>query len=1062
MRPSNPWLLRLLAATVLSGILAPVGPLAAQYFGRNKVQYETFDFRTLKTPHFDIYFYPEEEAATRDAARMAERWYARLSRILNHEFDERQPIVFYGSHPAFQQTSILGGVGEGTGGVTESAKQRVIMPLTGSYQETDHVLGHELVHAFQYDISGLGRSRGNFGQGARALGTAPLWFIEGMAEYLSQGPVDPDASMTVRDGAVSGRIPTIEQMTQDPRFFPYTWGHAFWAYVGGRWGDAVIGQILRQVGQGVPYQEAFQRILNIELEEIGEDWAAAIRRAYLPLVAERPEAREIARPLITRRGEGGRINVGPSLSPDGRFVAFLSELSQLDIELYVADAETGEVIRKLVKGTAFDPHFQSLRFLYSAGTWSPDSRQFAFSAQRGGRDELIILDVRSADRVREIEVPNVSEIANPTWSPDGRTIVFTGVEGGVSDLYAYDLQSNQTRRLTNDLFANLHPSFSPDGRTLAFVTDQGPPAEISELRFGGYRIALLDLASSAVRQLPRMEGGNINPQWSADGTGLYFISNRTGIRNIYRLDVRSGELFQVTKIFTGVSGFTDISPAISTARSANRLLFTAFEKGEYNIYALNTPQELAGTPVPATQDTAVPLPAVLPPHPRPTEAAFNRVAALLADATTGLPAANVDETWPVVPYRPRLTLDFLGQPQVGVSTGTAFSRGGLYGGIAGVWSDVLGYHTLFGAVQAQGQLDEIGFSTIYLYRKHRWNYGAAAQRIPYIQFFRNLEFDPDENLVKDQLIRLRYFDTSLQGITQYPFSQVQRLEFSGGVRRISQDAQVQQISGPPVTAGGRIVNFIPTDFDEFEDERFEQAFNLAQGSAALVYDNALVGWTSPFAGQRYRFEVTPTVGSLNFTQALADYRRYLFMRPFTLAFRGLHFGRYGRDAEADENGRGVFNPLYLGQPALIRGYSDVFSRCRAGRTQGQDPAEAERACEILPLLFGSRIGVMNAELRFPLIRQLVVGTSFGLPPIEGIAFFDAGVAWSRGDEVSFERGIQRGAEGGVVLDRRGLLTSAGVGARINLLGYLILEIDYVNGFERERGWHWQFAIQPGF
>ena len=59
----------------------------AQYFGRNKVQYRTFDFRVLKTPHFDIYFYPEEEAAARDAARMAERWYARLSRILDHEFE---------------------------------------------------------------------------------------------------------------------------------------------------------------------------------------------------------------------------------------------------------------------------------------------------------------------------------------------------------------------------------------------------------------------------------------------------------------------------------------------------------------------------------------------------------------------------------------------------------------------------------------------------------------------------------------------------------------------------------------------------------------------------------------------------------------------------------------------------------------------------------------------------------------------------------------------------------------------------------------------------------------
>ncbi|MDP9347762.1 MAG: BamA/TamA family outer membrane protein [Gemmatimonadota bacterium] len=1049
MRPSYPSWLRLLTPLMLAlGIVAQAAPLSGQYFGRNKVQYETFDFRILRTPHFDVYFYPEEEAASRDAARMAERWYTRLSTILDHQFDERQPIVFYGSHPAFQQTSILGGISEGTGGVTEAAKQRVIMPLTGSYRETDHVLGHELVHAFQYDISGLGRSRGTFGQGARALGTAPLWFIEGMAEYLSVGPVDPDASMALRDGAVSGRIPTIEQLTQDPRFFPYTWGHAFWAYVGGRWGDAVIGQILRQVGQGVPYPEAFERILNTELDDIGEDWAAAIRRAYLPMVAERPEAREIARPLITRRREGGRINVGPSLSPDGRFVAFLSELSELDIELYVADAETGEVIRKLVKGTAFDPHFQSLRFLYSAGTWSPDSRQFAFSAQREGQDQLVILDVQRANVVRETRIPNVSEIANPTWSPDGRTIVFTGVEGGIGDLYAYDLQSNQTRRLTNDPNANFHPSFSPDGRTVAFVTEDLGGDNLGTLQYGGYRIALMDFATGAVRQLPRMEGDNINPQWTTDGAGIYFVSNRTGIPNVYRQEIATGNLFQITRIFTGVSGFTQISPVISSARATNRVVFTALERGEYNIYALNTPQELAGTPVPATQTAAVPLPAVLPPHPRPTEPVFNRVAALLADPGRGLPAANVDETWPVVPYTARLSLDYLGQPQVGVSTGGAFSRGGLYGGIQGLWSDVLGYHTVYGAVQAQGQLDEVGFATIYLNRQQRWNWGAAAQRIPLVYpYYQEGQDRADPSIYRQQLVRARFFDTSLQGLLQYPFSQVRRMEFSGGARRIAQDFQIFEQSFQ-LNAAGQIVG-------QFQPERRNEegeSYNFVEGSAAYVYDNSLVGFTSPFAGQRYRFELSPTFGQIQYTQALADYRRYFFLRPFTVAVRGLHFGRYGRDAEGDGEGNRLFSPIYLGLPQLMRGYGygDVYNQCEASRFQGNE-------CGVLSTLIGSRIAVANAELRFPLIRQLVVGTSIPFPPIEGIAFFDAGVAWQQGTEPVFQRGIQAGN-----LAERGIVTSGGVGARVNLLGYLILEIDYVNGFERNRGWHWQFAVQPGF
>ncbi|NND72510.1 MAG: peptidase S9, partial [Rhodothermales bacterium] len=128
---------------LLFGVAAP--PALAQYFGRNKVQYDKFDFSVLDTERFDIYFYDEEETAVRDAARMAERWYRRHSQTYLREFTEKKPIIFYANDADFQQTNaISGSIGQGTGGVTESLKERVIMPLTGLYKETDHVLGHEL------------------------------------------------------------------------------------------------------------------------------------------------------------------------------------------------------------------------------------------------------------------------------------------------------------------------------------------------------------------------------------------------------------------------------------------------------------------------------------------------------------------------------------------------------------------------------------------------------------------------------------------------------------------------------------------------------------------------------------------------------------------------------------------------------------------------------------------------------------------------------------------------------------------------------------------------------
>src|SRR5919112_2073621 len=180
-------MVRRFAPALLLLLVGTPGILPAQYFGRNKVQYTRFDFKVIQTEHFDVYYYENERVAAMDAARMAERSYAKLSKVLNHEFRERKPIILYASHSDFQQTNALGGVApeEGTGGVTDFARNRAVMPFTGSYADFEHVLMHEMAHQFQYDIW----SHGQAGAGLGLLSSLnpPLWFAEGMAEYLSIG-----------------------------------------------------------------------------------------------------------------------------------------------------------------------------------------------------------------------------------------------------------------------------------------------------------------------------------------------------------------------------------------------------------------------------------------------------------------------------------------------------------------------------------------------------------------------------------------------------------------------------------------------------------------------------------------------------------------------------------------------------------------------------------------------------------------------------------------------------------------------------------------------------------
>src|SRR5579871_1271757 len=375
------------ACALLVALLAT--PASAQYFGRNKVQYKNFNFEVLKTEHFDIYYYPQEREGIDIAARLAERWHARLSRVLEHQLRGRQPLVLYASHADFEQTNAIGGeLSEGTGGVTEPLRRRIVLPLGGPLADTDHVIGHELVHAFQFDIT----TPQNAPPGQNGAERLPLWFIEGMAEYLSLGPIDPNTAMWMRDAArqdANGKekLPTIDDLN-NPKYFPYRWGQALWAYIGGRFGDDVIRRMLTIAAMAGDYNVAVERVLGEKTKQLSTEWQESIRTTYAPILSHTTPPNEIGTMVIKAdRQIGSDLNVGPAISPDGKRIAFLSTRSVFSTDLFVADAANGTILRKLTS-TATDPHFNSIEFIYSAGAWDPSSKRIAVSTVVSGHPAL--------------------------------------------------------------------------------------------------------------------------------------------------------------------------------------------------------------------------------------------------------------------------------------------------------------------------------------------------------------------------------------------------------------------------------------------------------------------------------------------------------------------------------------------------------------------------------------------------------------------------------------------------------------------------------------------------
>jgi Tol biopolymer transport system component len=1003
---------RLVVLVVLAGGAAA----EAQYFGRNKVQYARFDFRVMRSEHFDVYYYPEEAQAAEHATRMAERWYARLSRLLDHTLSGRQPLILYASHPHFQQTNALpGAVGEGTGGATEILKRRIVLPLAGPLADTDHVIGHELVHAFQFDITGEGS-----GSQIPTAVQLPLWFIEGMAEYLSVGPVDAHTAMWMRDAARSEKLPAVGKL-DDPRLFPYRYGQAFWAYVAGRWGDDAVGEVLKAAGDSANAEQALEEVLAIDMDTLSKDWHAAIREHYGPSLDSKKDGSAYGRAVVTEKN-GGRLNVAPALSPDGRRLVFLSEKDLFSIEMFLADAHTGRVQRKIVE-TAVDPHFESLQFISSAGSWDARGRRFAFAAVTKGKPVLSILDVETGRVELEVPFPTLGEIYSPTWSPDGRRLAFSANQGGLTDLYLYDLAAKRLQRLTHDAFADIQPSWSPDGRRIAFASDRFS-TRMAELDVGRYGLALLELEGGAIAAVQAFDGAkNINPQWSPEGGELLFLSDRGGITNVYRLDLAGGRILQVTDVATGVSGITATSPALSVAASSGRVVFSAYEDGAYRLYCIDDGAVRVGTTLAAAES---PDPAALPPLRRERP----QLARALRSVGAGLPPASGFEKGE---YKPRLTLDYVSQPYVAAGMDR---YGAVIGGGASLyWSDMLGNHNLGTYLQANGTLKDIGGAVSYANLKTRWNWGGVVEQLPFVtgSFGFAVRDVAGQPAAVEEVLLLRQTNRSLLGVTAYPLDRSHRFEMSAGFTQISFDREYQTRT---VSLGSGLL---------LAEERREldapASLQLGQAAAAFVHDSSTFGATSPILGSRYRFELAPTVGSLDYTGVLADLRHYAMpVRPFTLAFRLLHYGRYGSGG-ADAR----LNPVFLGYPGLLRGYgTGSFGAEECGPTLELD-------CPAFDRLLGTRLALANAELRFPLFGLFGARNLYGPVPIELAAFADAGVAWTAEQRATFLGG------------ERDWVRSVGAAARVNLFGYLVVELDYVRPLDRPRkGWHWELNFRPGF
>ncbi|HDR05348.1 MAG TPA: hypothetical protein ENN84_08920, partial [Candidatus Marinimicrobia bacterium] len=732
---NNQTLLKLVIIMLFSPIIA------FSQFGKNKVQYEQFVWNYIQSAHFDIFYTDDNKALAEYTASEAEKAYLSIKQLLNWPLQKRYTIIVYDSHNAFQQTNVIYEyMPEGIGGVTELFKNRVVVPFDGSYRDLRHVLHHELVHAVMNDMY-YGGNIQSLVSGTVTL-KIPGWLAEGTCEYESLR-WDVQTDMFIRDYAFNGRFMPMEYLSG---YYTYKAGQSIFRFIDEAYGYEKLTEFYTSLKSTHNVNRSIRRVFKMSSEELNNAWYQYLKKEFWPDVELADDISKSAVRLTDHIEIGNSQNVSPAISPNGSEIIFLSDRNGY-ADIYKMNVEDGSEVKKIVSGQR-KASLEELKWLSPGISWSSDSKHFVFAAKSGRHDALVIVNSKTK-RQRLIQIKELRGIFSVAWHPNKDIIAFEGNTGTQSDIFIYDIRKKTLSNITNDAYSDKNPSWSPDGKKILYVSERERISAYHPERHPmQYDIFEIDLQSRIKTEITHSNWDENYPLYDPAGRGILFTSDESGIQNVY---VKKGNeaAYPITNILGGIFHL-DID------RSGKTLVFSAFEKGGWDIYRMSNPLEMvqltlkktkfrqmeatlisnARTSAPITADLAADSAnTIATMHETPQAELndnFNKYVFMpqYRDAMASISSTDtvkLDTITIMTPegeyfdhkYKTKFSLDLV-DSQMGYSTFYGFQ-----GMAAFLFSDVMGDHQIAISTELYIDLNNSDYALSYYYLKRRTNFGIS-------------------------------------------------------------------------------------------------------------------------------------------------------------------------------------------------------------------------------------------------------------------------------------------------------------------------------------------------
>lgn len=586
--------MRFLKAFILSAAIAGAfcPDVQAQYvgFGRNKVQYNNFDWHTLSTEHFKIYYYPEMKELAEIGAAYAEESYLLHQQNFDYSLIDTVPIIFYSSPMHFRETNTTPGlIPDGVGGFFEFIKGRVVIPFDGSLGNFKHVIRHELCHVFM--VAKVANTLRLHRQPSERQ--APLWFTEGLAEFLSN-EWDATAEMVIKDAVLNDYIVGLDDWERFyGTFFMYKLGQNVLEYIKEKYGREKVMLLIDNIWMSDDFSVVMERTIGRDYEAFDKEYLYHLKKKYFPQLTDEDNASSKTS-AVFKDGFGHK----PAYYKNGsREEVYYIGNETGYTSIFKVDLKKRSKPETVIEGERTES-FEEFHF-FRTGLDISTGGVLAFATKSGASDALHLYDVKSQKLITSFHFDNIVQIGSPSFNSTGRWIVFSAVDmGGKSDLYRFDIAEKKLTRLINDYFDDRDPDVSPDDKTIVFSSDRTSYGYDNK-----YNLFIYDIAANSISYLTTGAQVDFSPQFSPDGKKVIYTSTIGGMQNIWITSSRPGNLFEgkgesVDDPPNKIEKITNFTTAAFDPKWAgdNRIVFASYEDGGISVRLLSNVDKLIDTP----------------------------------------------------------------------------------------------------------------------------------------------------------------------------------------------------------------------------------------------------------------------------------------------------------------------------------------------------------------------------------------------------------------------------------------------------------------------------------